>query len=110
MSERDTGLRHAVASDVTRDAFDENLTFGEADSSSAAKRWHSTVRSREGRRSSGTRSVTRCTQISPTRKLPNSGGEIIMSPPSPLYSLTGAAKIAVDTGVRRKRRTLLKSV
>ena len=54
MSERDTGLRHAVASDVTRDAFDENLTFGEAGLSSAAKRWHSTVRSREGERSSGT--------------------------------------------------------
>jgi hypothetical protein len=36
MSERDTGLRHAVASDVTRDAFDENLTFGEAGSNSAA--------------------------------------------------------------------------
>ena len=30
MSEQDTGLRHAVAPDVTRDAFDENLTFGEA--------------------------------------------------------------------------------
>ena len=42
MSEQDTGLRHAVASDVTRDDFDENLTFGEAGSSSAAKRWHST--------------------------------------------------------------------
>jgi hypothetical protein len=54
MSEQDTGLRHAVASDVTRDDFDENLTFGEAGSSSAAKRWHSTVRSREGERSSGT--------------------------------------------------------
>jgi hypothetical protein len=26
----------------------------------------------------------------------------------PLYSLTGAAKIAVETGVRRKRRALLK--
>jgi hypothetical protein len=34
MSEQDTGLRHAVASDVTRDDFDENLTFGEAGSSS----------------------------------------------------------------------------
>ena len=54
MSEQDTGLRHAVASDVTRDDFDENLTFGEAGSSSAAKRRHSTVRSREGERSSGT--------------------------------------------------------
>ena len=44
MSERDTGLRHAVASGVTRDetrnTFDENrLTFGEAGSSSEAKQW-----------------------------------------------------------------------
>ncbi len=31
-----------------------------------------------------------------------------MSPPSPLYTLTGAAKIAVETSVRRKRRTVLK--
>ncbi len=54
MSEGDHGLRHAVASGVTRDAFDEKLTFGEAGSSSAAKRWHSAVRSREGGRSSGT--------------------------------------------------------
>ena len=38
MSERDTGLRHADASDVTRDAFDENLTFGEAGSNSGHKR------------------------------------------------------------------------
>jgi len=30
-----------------------------------------------------------------------------MSPP-PLYTLTGAAKIAVETSVRRKRRTVLK--
>ena len=54
MSEGDHGLHHAVAPGVTRDAFDEKLTFGEAGSSSAAKRWHSAVRSREGGRSSGT--------------------------------------------------------
>ena len=51
----DTGLHHAVAPSVTRDetrnTFDEDrLTFGEAGSSSEAKRWHSTVRSREYRR------------------------------------------------------------
>ena len=53
--EQDTGLHHAVAPSVTRDetrnTFDEDrLTFGEAGSSSEAKRWHSTVRSREYRR------------------------------------------------------------
>ena len=42
MSEQDTGLRHAVASDVTRDAFDENLTFRRGWFELGAKRWHST--------------------------------------------------------------------
>ena len=50
MTEQDTGLHHAVAPGVTRDetrnTFDEDrLTFGEAGSSSEAKRWHSAVRS-----------------------------------------------------------------
>ena len=85
MSEQDTGLCHAVASDVTRDAFDENLTFGEAGSSSAAERWHSTVRSREGGRSSGT-SVRHALHANLTHA--------IMSPPSPLSVLSGALKIA----------------
>jgi hypothetical protein len=54
MSDGDHGLHHAVAPGVTRDetrnTFDEDrLTFGEAGSSSEAKRWHSTVRSREYR-------------------------------------------------------------
>ena len=58
--EQDTGLHHAVAPSVTRDetrnTFDEDrLTFGEAGSSSEAKRWHSTVRSREYRRRSAFR-------------------------------------------------------
>src|ERR1700722_4122049 len=67
MSEQDTGLRHAVASDVTRDESPTRSRSrwkrsqgwedariigerGEAGSSSPAKRWHSTVRSRECRR------------------------------------------------------------
>ena len=49
------GCNNGVAPDVTRDetrnTFDEDrLTFGEAGSSSEAKRWHSTLRSREYRR------------------------------------------------------------
>ena len=55
MSEQDTGLRHAVAPDITRDetrnTFEEDrLTFGETGSSLAAKRRFSTLRSREYRR------------------------------------------------------------
>ncbi len=56
MSERDAtalqpecnGVAPHVTRDETRNTFDEDrLTFGEAGSSSEAKRWHSTVRSRE---------------------------------------------------------------
>ena len=54
MSERDAtalqpecnGVAPHVTRDETRNTFDEDrLTFGEAGSSSEAKRWHSTVRS-----------------------------------------------------------------
>ena len=38
----------------------------------------------------------------------HNGEKIIMAQPSPLYSLTGSAKIEVDTRVRRKLRTVLK--
>jgi hypothetical protein len=70
MSEQDTRPasrrcigRHACE---TRNAFDEDrLTFGKAGSSSEAKRWHSTVRSREYRRRKKLGPQTRPVRVAP---------------------------------------------
>ncbi len=63
MSEGDHGLHHAVAPGVTRD--ETRNTFDEAGSSSEAKRWHSTVRSRECRRRKKLGLQTRTIRIAP---------------------------------------------
>ena len=63
MSEGDHGLHHAVAPGVTRD--ETRNTFDEAGSSSEAKRWHSTVRSREYRRRKKLGLMARTVRIAP---------------------------------------------
>ena len=63
MSEGDHGLHHAVAPGVTRD--ETRNTFDEAGSSSEAKRWHSTVRSREYRRRKKLGLQTRTIRVAP---------------------------------------------
>ena len=95
MSEGDHGLHHAVALGVTRDetrnTFDEDrLTFGEAGSSSEAKRWHSTLRSREYRRRKKLGLQTCTIRVAPKRvtKLIEPGHNL---PPS---QWSGALKIA----------------
>ena len=98
MSEQDTGLRHAVASDVTRDARGgRRLRMSEQDTG-LRQAVASRLRMSEQEMSEQDTGLCHAVASDVTRDAFDEnltfGGEIIMSPPSPLSVLSGALKIA----------------